>query len=50
MFRIAAAIGVVAADRHIALVIQEAVKDMQGFACRRRDHLGVERGEAVGEV
>src|ERR1700761_2693236 len=23
---------------------------MQSLACRRRDHLGVERGEAVGEV
>jgi hypothetical protein len=47
---IAATVGVVAADRDLALVIQEAIKDMQGFARRRRDHLGVKRGEAVGEV
>ena len=50
MIGIAAAVGVVAANRNLALVIQEAVEDMQGLACRRRDHLGVERGEAVGEV
>ena len=47
---IAAAVGVVVADRDLALVIQEAIKDMQGLARRRRDNLGVERGEAVGEV
>ena len=47
---VAAAVRVVAAGRNLALVIQEAVKDMQGLACRRRDHLGVERGEAIGEV
>src|SRR6516164_5856378 len=47
---VAAAVGVVAAHRHIALVIQKAVKDMQGLARRRRDHLGVERRKTVGEV
>ena len=50
VIRIAAAVGVVAANRDLALVIQEAVEDMQSLARRRRDHLGVERGEAVGEV
>ena len=34
----------------LALVIQKAVEDMQGLARRRRDHLGVERSEAVGEM
>ena len=47
---IAAAVGVMAANRDLALVIQEAIEDMQSLARRRRDHLGVERGEAVGEV
>src|SRR4051795_11970913 len=50
MFGIAAAVGVVAAHRNLALVIQEAVEDVQGLARRRRDHLGVERSEAVGEM
>jgi len=50
VIRIAAAVGVVAANRDLALVIQEAVEDMQGLARRRCDHIGVERGEAVGEV
>ena len=43
-------VGVMAANRNLALVIQEAIEDMQSLARRRRDHLGVERGEAVGEV
>jgi hypothetical protein len=47
---VAAAVGVVAARRHIALVIQEAVKDMQGLARRHRDHLSVERRKTVGKV
>src|SRR5262249_10162738 len=50
MFGITATVGVVAANHDVALVIQEAVEDMQGFARRRRDYLGVERGEAVREV
>jgi hypothetical protein len=25
------------------VVIQQTVEDMQGFACRRRDHFGAER-------
>ena len=46
---IATAVGVMAANRDLALVIQEAVEDMQSLARCRCDHLGVERGEAVGE-
>src|SRR6202040_3654212 len=45
-----AAVGVVAADRDVALMIEQSVKDMQGFARRRRDHFRVERGIAIGEV
>jgi hypothetical protein len=47
---ITAAVGVVAADRNVALVIEQPVKDMQGFACGRCDHFRVERGIAIGEV
>ena len=50
VFRIVAAVGVVAANRDIALVIQQAVEDMQRLACRRRDYLGEERGKTVGDV
>ena len=50
MVGIAAAIGVVAARRDLALVIEQPVQDMQRLARRRRDHLGVERRVAVGEV
>jgi len=50
MLGITAAIGVVAADDDLALVIEQSVKDMQGFARRRRDHFGVEWGIAIGEV
>ena len=50
MVGIAAAIGVVAAGRDLALVIEQRVEHMQRLACRRRDHLGVERRVAVGEV
>jgi hypothetical protein len=46
--RRAIAVGVVAADYDIALVIEQPVKDMQGFACRRRDHFRVEWGIAIG--
>ena len=35
MLGITAAVGVVAADRDVALVIEQPVKDMQGLACRR---------------
>lgn len=35
MLGVTAAVGVVAADRDVALVIEQPVKDMQGFACRR---------------
>src|SRR5208283_4138378 len=50
MLGITAAIGVVAADGDLALVIEQSVKDMQGFARRRRNHFGVEWGIAIGEV
>ena len=50
MIGIAAAIGVVAADRDLALVIEQPVEHMQRLAGGRRDHLGVERRVAVGEV
>src|SRR3954469_24286033 len=50
VFGIAAAVGVMTAHRDLALVIQEAVEDVQGLARRRCDYLGVERGETVGEV
>jgi hypothetical protein len=50
MLGITAAVGVVAADGDLALVIEQSVKDMQGFARRRRDHFGVEWGIAIGEV
>ena len=50
VFRIAAAVGVVAANRDIALVIQQAVEDMQSLARRRRDYLGEERRKTVGDV
>jgi hypothetical protein len=35
---------VVAANRDIALMIEQSVKDMQGFARRRRNHFRVEWG------
>src|SRR3954447_2057135 len=47
---IAAAVSVVTADCDIAVVVQQTVKDMQSFARRCRDHLGMERRVAVGEV
>jgi hypothetical protein len=50
MIGIAAAIGVVAASRDLALVIEQPIEHMRGFAGGRRDHLDVERCIAVGEV
>jgi hypothetical protein len=35
MLGVTAAVGVVAADRDVALVIEQPVKEMQDFACRR---------------
>jgi len=35
MLGVTAAVGVAAADRDVALVIEQLVKGMQGFACRR---------------
>ena len=40
----------VAANRDVALVIEQSVTDMQSLVRRRGDHFGVERGIAVGEV
>src|SRR5439155_26258622 len=50
MVGITAAIGMVAAGHDLALVVEQPVKDMRGFAGGRRNHLGGERGVAVGEV
>jgi hypothetical protein len=50
MVGIAAAIGVVAASRDLALVVEQSVEHMRGFAGGRRDHLSVERRVSVGEV
>src|SRR6516162_4765927 len=50
MVGIAAAVGVVAAGRDLALVVEQPVEHMRGFAGGRRDHLGVERRVSVGEV
>src|SRR6516225_10725993 len=50
MVGIAAAIGMVAAGHDLALVVEQPVKDMRGFAGGRRNHLGVERCVAVREV
>jgi hypothetical protein len=43
-------IRVVTMSRDVALVIEQPVENMQGFTCRRGNHLGVERGIAVREV
>ena len=43
MVGIAATIGMVAAGHDLALVVEQPVKDMCGFAGGRRNHLGVER-------
>ena len=50
MIGITAAIGVMASGRDVALVVEQPIKHMSGFARRRRDHLGVERCIAVREV
>jgi hypothetical protein len=47
---ITTAIGVVAVNRDVAPMIEQPVKDIEVFARRRGDHLGVERNIAVGEV
>jgi hypothetical protein len=49
MVGIAAAVGVVATGHDLALVVEQPVKDIRGFAGGRRDHLGVERCIAVGK-
>ena len=40
----------VAAGRNLALVVEQPIEHMRGFAGGRRDHLGVERRVSVGEV
>ena len=47
---IAAAIGVVAAEWHFALVIEQRVQHMQRLAVGRRDQLGEERRVTVRQV
>ena len=50
MVGIAAAVGVVAADCNVALVIEQRVQHMQRLARRRRDQLGEERSVAIRQV
>jgi len=50
MVGIATAIGVVAASLDLALMVEQPIEHMRGFAGGRRDHLGVERRVSVGEV
>ena len=50
MVGITTAIGVVTGGRDITLMIKQPVEDVHGFACSRRDHLGVERRVSVGQV
>ena len=50
MVGIAAAVGVVATGRDLALMIEQRIEHMQRLARRRRDQLGVERRVAVGEM
>ncbi len=50
VFGITAAICMVAANRNIALVVEQPVEDMQGFTCCRGNRLGVERRIAIREV
>ena len=50
MVGIAAAVGMVATGHDLALMVEQPVKDMRGFAGSRRDYLGVERCVAIGKV
>jgi len=50
VFGIPAAVCMVAVGRNIALVVEQAVEDVQGFACCRRKRLGVERCVAIRDV
>ncbi len=43
-------IRVMTTNRHLALVVEQPIEDVQGFACCRGNHLGVERGIAVRDV
>jgi hypothetical protein len=44
------AVGMVATDRDLALMIEQRIEHMQRLACRCRDQLGEERPVAVGEM
>src|SRR5208337_1226577 len=50
MVGIAAAVGMVATDRDVALMIEQRIEHMQRLARRCRDQLGEERPVAVGEM
>ena len=50
MIGLTAAVGVVAADCIVTLMVDQRVQHMQRLACRRRDQLRIERRVAVGEV
>ena len=50
MVRIAAAIGVMAARRDLALMIEQRVQHVERLAGSGPDQLGEERPEAVGEM
>ena len=50
MLGVAPAIGVVPADRHLALVVEQGVEHVQRLAGGGRDDLGEERAVAVGQV
>ena len=48
--QIAAAVSMVATGHDLALMVEQPVKNMCGFAGGRRDYLGVERCVAIGKV
>jgi hypothetical protein len=50
MVGIAAAVGMVATDRDLALMIEQRIERMQRLARRCRNQLGEERPVAVGEM
>src|SRR5208283_5280829 len=50
MVGISAAVGMVATDRDLALMVEQRIEHMQRLARRCRDELGEERPIAVGEM
>jgi hypothetical protein len=52
MIRDPAAIGVMPVKTRacLGLIIEEAIENMDGFACRRGDHFGVEGGVAIRDM